>query len=161
MGRYNPTEHEVLGGTQQIGELRMTIEELKITDVDTRQEAFFAISGPVICGPDGSIIDTEDMNLPSNDLIGIIEWTLSQDLGPNKIPVAVCKLQDVVAVDQQKLYAVMQKYESQQLRTISSKEFNKMKRKEQQKIKREMQTDEFLELVVESVPVDWDRIDRN
>jgi hypothetical protein len=114
---------------------------MKMTDVDTRQkqEIVFAISGPVICGPDG-FIDTEHMNLPSNDLIGIIEWTLSQDLGPNKMPVAVCKSEEVYAVDQKRLRDVMKKYDSRQLRTVSSKELTKMKREKQQKMKREMQT---------------------
>jgi hypothetical protein len=97
------------------------------TDVDT-QEVAFAISGPAILGPNG-YIDTEDMNLPPNDLISIIEWILSQDVGPNKIPVVLCKSEEVYAVDQKRLRDVMKKYDSRQLKHISSKEVEKEKRK--------------------------------
>jgi hypothetical protein len=94
--------------------------EQEMTDTDKAREIFFAISGPIIEGPNGTI-DTEDMNLPSNDLISIIEWILSRDLGANTIPVAVGTSEAIYAVDQKRLRDVMKNYDSRQLRTVSSR----------------------------------------
>jgi hypothetical protein len=90
------------------------------TTTQQKQEIYFAISGPIINGPNG-IIDADSLNLPSNDLVGIIEWVLSQDLGPHSIPVAVCKDEEIYAVDQKRVLAVMKNYDSAQLLTVPSR----------------------------------------
>jgi hypothetical protein len=80
------------------------------------EEIMFAISGTAVCGPDG-VVENEEL-AARHDLVGRIAWVLSQDLGSDTLPIAVCRPEQLAEVDQRRLRRLMKKYKSPQLKMV-------------------------------------------